>query len=145
MPPRISSAAPTSSSTRPSGPAAIGSRSRSCTIEGTRAAHRVAAGAGSRDLGGSDLRRPARLVGGRLLRLRRALAELVVLPARPLPRVPVELVVERLLADPERLRRARLVVLQAREAVQDVLLLHLAQGQPEWQLEVGALAAARRQ
>src|SRR5256885_16382272 len=110
MPPRISSAAPTSSSTRRSGPDAIGSRSHSCTIEGTRAAHRVGAGSGSRDLRGRDLRCPARFVGGRLLGLRRALAVLVVLPASSLPRVPVELVVERLLADPERLRRARLVV-----------------------------------
>src|SRR5882724_8640283 len=60
-------------------------------------------------------------------------------------RVPVQLVVERLLADAQRLRRARLVVLQPAESRQDVLFLDLPQRQPVRQLEIGALPASRRE
>src|SRR6266481_5877136 len=69
----------------------------------------------------------------------------LVLAAWRATRVPVQLVVERLLADAQRLRRARLVVLQPAESRQDVLLLDLPQRQPVRQLEIGALPPSRRE
>src|SRR5207237_10085186 len=58
--------------------------------------------------------------------------------------VPIELVVERLLADPQRLRRAGLVVLQTAQRCQDVLLLDLADRQAVGALEIGAFPSPRR-
>src|SRR6267378_5780327 len=69
----------------------------------------------------------------------------LVLTAWSATRVAVQLVVERLLADAQRLRRARLVVLQPAESREDVLLLDLPQRQPVRQLEIGALPASRRE
>src|SRR5581483_9787131 len=72
------------------------------------------------------------------------LLALLLAPRRP-SGIPVELVVERLLADPQRLRRPGLVLLQPHQGGEDVLLLDLAQRQPVGKLEVRAFAPARCQ
>src|SRR2546422_6721194 len=89
----------------------------------------------SSDAGDLDLRRHAGLD---------VVGWFVVAP-RGASGVPVELVVERLLADPQRLRRARLVVLQTAQRRQDVFLLDLAERQSVGELEIGAFPSTRRQ
>src|SRR3954471_2388648 len=120
---RIFCAARTKRSTGPSGPDATGSRSRTCSTER------------SADPGDLDLHGPFAVD---------VFVEVVLAP-RAASRVPVELVVERLLADAERLRRPRLVVLQPAQRREDVLFFDLAEREAVRQFEIGALAAARRE
>src|SRR3954469_1174414 len=120
---RIFCAARTKRSTGPSGQDATGSRSRTCSTE------RPA------DPGDLDLHGPLAVD---------VFLELVLAP-RAACRVPVELVVERLLADAERLRRPRLVVLQPAQGREDVLLFDLAEREAVRQFEIRALAASRRE
>src|SRR5206468_7761731 len=113
-------AAPTKRFTGRSGQGAIASRSHTCR---TRLAD-------PRDL---DLGRHAGL----------QVVGWFVVATRAASGIPVELVVKRLLADPQGLRRARLVVLQPAQRRQDVLLLDLAERQPVREREIYALPSTQ--